>query len=149
MNLIRKINSIKNFVASCTLWNVGGSKRTEQSPLYFMDGLIAVNSSESMLIGVNQQDFYAFNIGKYEALREKYGLKDQDIFIGRDSNYILFRDGNLLIESKEITINCTKIILNGVEITVSGNKISVGGKEIAVVGGDINAVTNKIETSGQ
>lgn len=147
--LIRKIDKIKSFIATCTLWNAGSSKRTEESPLYFIDGLIAINSSESMLIGVNQQDFYAFNIGQYETLREKYGLKDNDVFLGRDGNYILFRDGSLTIESDQVSINCKKLVFNGVEITVDTNKILIAGKEVAVIGGGINTSTNTIETSGQ
>lgn len=149
MNIIRRISSIKDFIATCILWKVGNQNRTEQSPIYFIDGLIAINSDESMMIGVNQNEFYCFNVGEYQAIREKMGLKDKDVFIGRDGNYLLFRDGELSIKTKNLKIEAEKIIFNGVEITSIANKILLNGKEIAVVGGDINTTTNKITGSGQ
>lgn len=149
MNLIRKIDKIKDYIATCTLWNLGKNKRTEESPIFFMDGLISLNSSGSMLIGTNQETFYCFGVDKFEELRSKYSIKDKDVFLGRDGNYILFRDGNLTIETENINITATKITFNGVDITMSAGKLSVNSKEIAVIGGDINPTTNKIITSGQ
>lgn len=147
--LIRKIDKIKNYLASCTLWNLGENKRKEDAPLFFVDGLISFNSEESILIGCNQDSYYALNISQNEELREKYAIKDKDVFLGRDGNYLLFRDGNLTIETGNININASKITFNGIDITMNTNILSVNGKQIAVVGGDINPTTNKIITSGQ
>ena len=156
MNFIRKIDKIKDFVASCTLWNLGISKRSEKSALYFMDGLIAINSKESMLIGENQPEFYAFNIGKYEEMRNKYAIKDNDIFLGRDENYLLFRDGKLSLKTNElnidstnINITCTTLNINGIAFAFTDGKLSINGKEVAVVGGEISTSTKTITTSGQ
>lgn len=155
MSYIRKITKIKDFIASCVLWNMA-NKRTEEVPLYFIDGIIGVNSGESVMIGVNEPSLYGFNIGQYEALRKTYALKDKDVFIGRDKNYILFRDGSQVIGTDLISVTCNevditanKITFNGVELTVVANKLLINGKEIAVVGGDINTGTNKITGSGQ
>ncbi len=161
MSFIRKIEKIKDFIGHCTLWDLGDRKRKEKAPLYFIDGLIAINSEESMYIGYNQPTFYA--------LRIKYAIKDKDVFLGRDENYLLFRGGDLTcktkvlnleaetinitattinIEANDININGT-ITLNGVAITVASGVISINGKPLAVVGGDISTITNKITTSGQ
>lgn len=149
MSFIRNIDKIKDFIGHCTLWNLGNRKRKEQAPFYFMDGLIAINSDESMYIGYNQPTLYAFNISEALELRSKYGIKDKDVFLGRDENYLLFRNGNLTIKTKDLIINADKIIFNGIEITVASDIISIAGKPVAVVGGDISTVTNKITTSGQ
>lgn len=146
---IRKITKIKDFIASCVLWSIGDKNRNEQAPIYFIDGLISLNSSESILIGCNQPELFSFNIGQYEELRNKYQIKDNDIFLGRDSNYLLFRDANLTIQTEQLNINANKIVFNGVEITSLENIIYINEKAVAVVGGDINPTTNKIEVSGQ
>lgn len=155
MNYIRQITKIKDFVASCILWDTP-NKRMENAPLYFIDGLIAINSSESLLIGTNQPNLFGFNIGQYEELRKKYILKDGDVFIGRSENYTLFRSGSQTIKTKllianceEATITANKITFNGVELTTVSGKLLINGKEIAVVGGDIDTGTNKITGSGQ
>lgn len=146
---IRKISKIKDFIASCVLWNIGKNQRNEQAPIYFIDGLIAINSSSSMLIGENQPQLFSLNVGEYESLREKYQIKDNDVFIGRESNYLLFRDGNLIIETKSLNINAEKLIFNGVEIKSTSGIIYISEKAVAVVGGDVNPLTNKIQVSGQ
>jgi hypothetical protein len=156
MNYIRKITKIKNFIASCVLWNGGTNKRNESAPLYFIDGLLAINSKESMLVGENQPELYCFNVGQYNEFRQEIGLKDQDVVLGRKRNWILFRAGNLTIKSSAIKITCNSIDVeansinfNGISIQSLGGKILINGKEIAVVGGDISTITNKITTSGQ
>lgn len=152
---IRKITKIKDFIASCILWNTP-NKRTEKAPLYFIDGIIGINSNESVLIGINEPTLYGLNIGQYERLREAYGLKDEDVFVGRNRNYMLFRNGNLRmkgtsisLEYNELNITANSINFNGVALTSIDGKLLINGKEIAVVGGDINTGTNKITGSGQ
>lgn len=152
---IRKITKIKDFIASCVLWS-SLNKRVEKAPLYFIDGIIGINSDESVLIGVNEPTLYGFNIGQYEKLRKDYGLADGDVFVGRNRNYMLFRAGNLrmkgatlTLEYNEVDIVANEINFNGVKLTSVGGKIFINDKEIAVVGGDINTETNKITGSGQ
>ena len=152
---IRKITKIKDFIASCILWNTP-NKRMEKAPLYFIDGIIGINSEESVMIGVNEPTLYGFNVGQYEKLRKDYGLKDDDDFVGRNRNYILFRNGNLnmkgttlKLEYNELQIVANSINFNGISLTATGGKLFINGKEIAVVGGDINTTTNKITGSGQ
>jgi hypothetical protein len=149
MSFIRKIDKIKNFIASCVLWKLGDTNRMAKAPLYFIDGLIAINSSESMLIGENQPDLFALNIGEYQKLREQYQIKDNDVFVGRENNYLLFRDGVLTIKTTDLVINASKIIYNGLEINVTANIISINGKQVAVIGGDVDLLTGKITASGQ
>ena len=152
---IRKITKIKDFIASCILWNTP-NKRTEKARLYFIDGIIGVNSEESVMIGVNEPTLYGFNVGEYEKIRENYGLKDGDVCVGRNRNYALFRNGNLrmsgtkfTVEYNELQILANSINFNGVVLTVADGKLLINNKEIAVVGGDINTSTNKITGSGQ
>ena len=156
MNYIRKITKIKNFIASCILWNGGANKRLESAPIYFIDGLLAINSEESMLVGENQPELYCLNVGQYNKFREEIGLKDGDVVVGRKRNWMLFRGGNLTVRSTVIKITCNSINLeansinfNGVSIQSDGGKILINGKEVAVVGGDISTSTKKIITSGQ
>lgn len=110
---------------------------------------MAFNSEESIMIGTNQETLYALNVSKNEKLRAKYGLKDKDVFLGRDGNYLLFRDGNLTINTGNINITADKITFNGVDIKMSEGVLSVNDKPIAVVGGDVDPITNKITISGQ
>lgn len=176
MSVIRKIQKIKDFVGHCVLWNLGERKRTEKAPFYFIDGLIAINSDESMYIGYNQPTLYALNVSENRALRVKYGIKDKDVFLGRDGNYLLFRDGNLTHKTKDLNIEAENVTynaqvlninantlnivanninitgtltLNGVPITVNSGIVSINAKPVAVVGGDISIATKKITTSGQ
>jgi len=155
MSYIRKITKIKDFVASCILWNTP-DKRTEKAPLYFMDGIIGINSEESVMIGVNEPTLFGFNIGEYKKLRTTYGLKDGDVFVGRGRNYALFRNGNLTmkggtlrLEYNALEVVANSLNFNGVVLKVVDGKLLINNKEIAVVGGDINTGTNKITGSGQ
>jgi hypothetical protein len=99
-------------------------------------------------------------VSKAQDVITKNGLKDGDVFVGRNKNFILFRNGNQTIKSTIINIHANelqfvgnKINFNGVELYAEGGKLKlkVGAelKEIAVVGGEISTSHKTIITSGQ
>lgn len=147
-----------------TLWKIENRKINRDVDVLFPDGLISINSNSKAEIS----DFGEKNNAKFVTyaldLISKYSLIDGDVFLGRDSNYILFRSGSinlktdtLTIDSNEINIDCNEIninvtnsvTINNVALTFVGDKMLVNGKEVAVVGGDVNPSTNKISVSGQ
>lgn len=152
-------------------WGIDGTDIFSKPMVLFPDGIIGINSNSKVSVEEYQETNYAKFYSDYRSLLSKYALKDMDVFLGRDSNYILFRDGitklentsleitsdSSLITSKvldvvsETSIEVTTPILtlNGVGITVVAGKLFIGGKEVAVVGGDIDPTTNKITVSGQ
>jgi len=103
---------------------------------------------------------YGITLDKYAKLIKDYSLKDGDVFLGRNRNYLLFRNGNqslksgtLTVEANEVNVVANKINFNGVELYSEGGKIKVkvGAtlKEMVVVGGTVNLSTGQIITSGQ
>lgn len=160
MNLIRKIKKLVSGKLVNVKFMPYSATPDMQSDVYFMDGIIGINSDASVIVGKSDATTYGMIISKAESTITKNGLKDGDVFVGRDRNYVLFRNGNQTIKSTIININANelqfvgnKINFNGVELYSEGNKlkIKVGAelKEIAVVGGSVNISTGQIISSGQ
>lgn len=167
INILRDIKKLiinNGLSAKYNLWSIGDKNIERDVDVIFPDGLISINSSSKIQV----TDFGERNRAKivtYAAdLINKYSIVDGDVFLGRDSNYLLFRNGSLSIQStnldininelnidcEDININVTNAItINNVPLTFVGDKMLINGKEIAVVGGDINPSTNKISVSGQ
>lgn len=162
MNLLRKINKISISAASLVLanftkWRLGNESIDTDVQMLFPDGIIAINSDSKSWISKFQAKNYALFASDYANLIKKYSLKDKDVFIGRENNYLLFRNGDLEIKSKTFNIACddinitvaNKIKINDIELTFIEGKMLIGGKEIAVVGGSVDPETHLINTSGQ
>ena len=160
MNFLRNVKklTLKNILtATFARWSMDGKDLDAQVDVLFPDGMIAINSSAKCWISKFQVDNYALLVKDNYELIEKYSLVDGDVFIGRDSNYLLFRDGSLAVKTDQLNIDCKDInitvenavTINGVELTVVGGKLLLNGVELAVVGGNINTTSNKITTSGQ
>jgi hypothetical protein len=117
MNLIRYI---KKLVAG-KLVNVSFSPYSAspdlKSDVYFMDGVIGINSDSSVIVGKSDADTYAMIVSKAQDVITKNGLKDGDVFIGRNKNFVLFRNGNQTIKSTIINIHAN-------ELQFVGNKIN-------------------------
>lgn len=156
MNFIRKIKKliigtvVKTYFPTYFIEN---QSVDISSDIYFIDGVIGINSSSKVLTGKSDATRYAFIIERYEDLIKELSLVDNDVLVGRSSNYLLFRDGKLSVVSSEIDVTADKITFNGVELySDSGKiKIKVGDtlKEVVVVGGTVNTTTGEIITSGQ
>lgn len=132
-----------------------------ESEVIYTDGLISVNSDA---YSVTYRDQYGVLMSKIvdidnaPYLIKKYQLQKTDLFVGRDSNNIIFRD-NLLLQienkntnissSESISLSTEKFILNGIELNVIDGKLFINNKEIAVVGAESDSITHKIINSGQ
>lgn len=173
MNFLRTVKKLiinSNLNIKYNRWKIENEQIEDQVQVLFIDGMIAFDSSAKALISKVQADNYALMVKDGKGIIDKYSLKDKDIFLGRDENYLLFREGNLDFKSKNIVLNCEQfnincdalniespninintdsIILNGVEITIVGNKVILNGKEIAVIGGQVNLTSGDIIVSGQ
>lgn len=162
MNLLRKINKISISAASLvfsnfTKWRLGNESIDTDVQMLFPDGIISINKDSKSWISKFQAKNYALFAGDYADLIKKYSLKDKDIFIGREDNYLLFRNGDLEIKTKNLNIDCddinitvaNKIKINDIELTFVAGKMLIGDKEIAVVGGSVDPESYLIETSGQ
>lgn len=137
-------------------WNLGKESLTETAKVLFPDGIIAINKDGKAWISQFQSDNFALLVDGAEKLITDYSLKDGDVFVGRNRNYLLFRNGDLKIKCATLEIDCNnieiltnEININGVILTFVDGKILINSKEVAVVGGDISVLTSKITTSGQ
>jgi len=141
-------------------YQIGNDSVDLSSDIYFIDGLVGINSNASVLTGKSDATRYALIVDKNSRLIDTHGLTDGDVLVGRERNYILFRAGDQLIKSTEISvianqinITANKIVFNGIELFVEAGKlkIKVGSelKEVVVVGGTADTTTGKIITSGQ
>lgn len=162
MNILRRINKITITAASAVLSNFTKWRLIDESidtevQMLFPDGIIAINTDSKSWISKFQAKNYALFTSDYADLIKKYSLKDKDVFIGRENNYLLFRNGDLEIKTKNLKIDCdeaniivaNKIKINNVELTFVAGKMLIGGKEIAVVGGSVDSGTYLINNSGQ
>lgn len=163
MNYIRKIKKliVSNLAkAYFSTYQIGNNSVDLSSDIYFIDGVVGINSESKILTSKSDAVRYAMIIDKYESIISNNDLKDKDVFVGRNSNYILFRNGNqtiksstVLVQANEIDVIANKINFNGVELYSEAGKlkIKVGSllKEVAVVGGTVNLSTGQIITSGQ
>ena len=160
MKFLRTINKLitgDGLSLNFTRWKIGADTLTNDVDVLFPDGIISINSLSKAVISKFQSEHKAVLADYSVDLIAKYNLVDGDIFLGRDSNYLLFREGSLSIESDQLNIDCNdvnitvanSITVNGIELTFVADKMLINGAEIAVVGGDVNPTTHKIEISGQ
>ena len=121
--------------------------------IVYPDGIISVNPNAYAISYVDQYGVFVSNVvdvNNYVNLIKKYEIVNQDLFVGREENYIIFRTNlSLQIKNNSTILDTQTIIINGLEFTVNNGKFFINGKEVAVVGGDINPSTNKIINSGQ
>ena len=164
------LRTIKKLIIETTIairfatWKVEGTDVDNDAKVLFSDGLISINSQSKSMIHQLQADRYGFLVGDGEEIIKEHSLVDNDLFLGRIDNYLLFREGNLKLNCKEldltatdINVNCdsininvaNNITINGIVFSFVGNKVSIAGKEIAVIGGDVNLLSGKIIVSGQ
>lgn len=160
MNLLRDIQRITKTTSGVfskyIKWSLGETKVEGNVRLIFSDGLIAF-SKNKVSVSKYQEATYAEVKGDYQELIDKYNISEDDVFLGRDGNYILFRNGNIAIKTSRLNLECddvdititNAITVNGVALTFVADKMLINGKEVAVIGGDVNPLTNKIEVSGQ
>jgi hypothetical protein len=156
---ISNINSAKLYL-SFNRYKHEGSELDAESEVIYPDGLMSVNNHAYSLTYRDEYGVLMSNIVNIDnsTLIKKYKIENLDLFVGRDSNNIIFRTNLLLqIENKNTTIsslenislNTGKFILNGIELNVIGGKLYINNKEIAVVGAESDATTHKIINSGQ
>lgn len=160
MNFLRDINklSISNTVKSFfTKWKIEGKDLTTSVDVLFPIGCVGISSKAKNWISNFQALNYSILVSNASDIIKKYLLKDGDYFYGKDENYILIQDDDIVLKTKSLTINAesininvtNNIIINGITISFTDNKVSIAGKEIAVIGGTINPSNNTINTSGQ
>jgi hypothetical protein len=141
-------------------WFVQGDKISKTGDMIFIDGLVSFDDEGKIAACKNDAQTITFPVSFAERIIKVMGIKSKDVFLGREGNYLFFRNGNLnikttslTINANDININANKIIFNGVNIYSIDGKLKIGNdeaqKEVAVIGGDVDPITNKIITSGQ
>lgn len=130
-----------------------GEQLDADTEIVYPDGIISVNPNAYAVSHVDQYGVFVSNVvdvDNYVNLIKKHEIVNQDLFVGREENYIIFRTNlSLQIKNNNTILDTQTIVINGLQFTVNNGKFFINGKEVAVVGGDINPSTNKIINSGQ
>jgi hypothetical protein len=142
-------------------YKIGKDQLSIESEVIYPDGIISVNQDAYSITMKDEYGVFISNIVDCDNainLINKYKILDQELLVGREENYIIFRkDFSLQIKNNTTTFECAntfkvvspEINFNGIKLTILNGKLLLNGKEISVVGATIDPATNKIINSGQ
>lgn len=130
-----------------------------EAKIYSPDGVISMNQDAKIMAMKNDgADTVGILVDTNERIHEAIGLNYNDLFVGRERNYIHFKgSGNINVKgtvieirANEIDVIANTINFNGIIIQkLESGELALNGKAIAVIGGTIDPLTNQIITSGQ
>lgn len=127
-------------------WGIDGTDIFSKPMVLFPDGIIGINSNSKVSVEEYQETNYAKFYSDYRSLLSKYALKDMDVFLGRDSNYILFRDGITKLENTSLEITSDSSLLTSKELNVVSDSSLITSKVLDVVSETSIEVTTPILT---
>lgn len=141
MNYIRTFKQIflDKMTAVVNQYKIGKTETTLEFPIMFIEGIISIKSNGKASVQCAENFTYSIPINK--TIPSSYEVGNTLIYEANNpNNYLLLKDGNLII-------NTQKILFNNIEISIDNSKLKINNKEVAVVGGTI--LNNTINTSGQ
>ena len=153
---IKKLAIKTTVVAHFTGWKIENKDIDNFSNVLFPSGIISINSSDKVMTYQVLDDKFGFILTDGSFYIKKYGLKDPDSFVGRDENYLLFRDGNLQqktkdynLEAETVTIDANIVDITANNITLNVGTLNLNADIINIDSDNINVtVTNNITVNG-
>ncbi len=158
---INKFLTDKILKISIDKYKLENEQLSIESEVVYPDGIISVNQNAYSITMKDEYGVFISNIVDADNainLINKYKIVDNELLVGREENYIIFRNNfslqiknndTICESSNSFQISSNEIDFNGIKLTVANGKLLLNGKEISVVGGDIDPTSNKIINSGQ
>ena len=145
---IKKLNINNSVRGIFTRWKIQAKDYDETIPILFGDGLISINSQAKMNIGEYQAENYATLVSDGFDLVKKYSLKDGNVFLGRDENYLLMRGGDLDIKTKDLNIETNDISIEANNLDLNCQDINITCQDLILTATSLNITCPSITING-